>query len=100
MVDVIHYFFEEDMMHASTGEQLEAISDMRTELYRMYGKTYSYGVSKKSKTSRAYVGEDFDFDNDVPFDPANQETKPFVPATEFDPDSSMPFGGVLDAPLG
>jgi hypothetical protein len=102
MVDVLHFFFEEDMMHISTAEQEEAITNMRKSLYEMYGRTYSYGVKKQgsSSGSRAYITEDYDSPNDIPFDPANQDTKPFVEAPDFNPDSSMPFGSILDAPIG
>lgn len=102
MLDVLHYFFEEDVKTISTGEQAESIDAMRTQLYRLYDKTYIYGAKKGSSTSnsgRAYVTGDYEFPADVPFDPSAQETKPFVPPTEFNPESSMPFGGVLDAPL-
>jgi hypothetical protein len=102
MLDVLHYFFEEDIKTVSTGEQSESIDSMRTNLYQLYDQTYRYGAKKGNSTStggRAYVTGDYEFPNDVPFDPSAQETKPFVPATEFDPESSMPFGGLLDAPL-
>jgi hypothetical protein len=102
LLDVLHYFFEEDSARITTGEQAEAISDLRVNLYRGYGINYKYAVKKNSSGQtyggRAYVSDD---NSDLtPFDPTNQETKPFVPATEFDPDSYNPFGSVLDAPLG
>jgi len=102
MLDVLHYFFEEDVKTISTGEQSQAIDSMRTELYQLYGQTYRYGAKKGGSTStggRAYVTGDYEFPADVPLDPSAQRTKPFVPATEFNPESSMPFGGVLDSPL-
>jgi hypothetical protein len=102
LLDVLHYFFEEDSARITTGEQAEAISDLRVNLYRGYEINYKYAVKKNSSGQtyggRAYVSDD---NSDLtPFDPTNQETKPFVPATEFDPESYSPFGSVLDAPLG
>ena len=103
MLDVIHYFFEEDMS-PSSAEEAEARSQMRTVIYRnMYHKAYkftfkssgkSYNYSDNKMPNDGFYGEDL-----APFDPDNQTTKPFVPATEFDPDSPLPFGLDLDAPL-
>jgi hypothetical protein len=100
MLDVLHFFFEEDIIAITTGEQSEAITSMRNSLYALYDQTYAYGsTSSKNTGGRQYVTGDYDFGSDVPFDPASQAPKPFVPPTEFNPESSMPFGGVLDAPL-
>jgi len=98
MVDVLHYFFEEDSRYQS-GEEAEAVSNLRSSVYRtMYGTTYKYAYNKGSSSAgRRYVS-----DNDpTSFDdfPSN-EVKPYIPPTEFDPESSMPFGAALDAPLG
>lgn len=102
LLDVLHFFFEEDSARLSTGEQAEAVSEMRVNLYRSYGYSYKYAIKKKSSTT-SYGGRSYiDDDNQdlTPFDPANQETKPFIPATDFNPDSANPFGSVLDAPIG
>lgn len=102
LLDVLHYFFEEDSARLSTAEQSEAVSDLRTSLYRSYNISYKY-ATKKSSSGQTYGGHAYVSDDNsdlTPLDPMNQETKPFVPATEFNPDSSNPFGSVLDAPLG
>lgn len=105
MVDVFHYLFEEDNRFAS-GEQVEGIDKMRTALYRMYGQTYDYGSGGSSRSNnggRRYVGDsnyDFDMDSPMPVDGKSLPVKSYVPPTDFNPESSMPFGGVLDAPLG
>jgi hypothetical protein len=101
MVDILHYFFEEDNKFDS-GEQAEAVSGMRTELYKLYERTYAYGVkSSNSASNRAYVGNGAtDGFDGLPFDPENAPVKPFVPSTDFNPESSNPFGGVLDVPMG
>lgn len=101
MVDILHYYFEVDNTHAS-GEQAEGVSGMRTELYKLYNRTYAYGVkSSNSSSNRAYVGNGAtDGFDGLPFDPENAPVKPFVPSTDFNPESNSPFGGVLDAPIG
>jgi hypothetical protein len=104
MLDVIHFYFEEDSRF-STGEEVEAVSKMRTELYKLYGVTYKYGVKKSGSSStsgRRYVSDSDSSDNFglSEFDPNSQEVKEYVEPTEFNPDSSMPFGNILDAPLG
>ena len=100
MTDLLHYFLEEDMRF-TTAEEADAVNAYRTQLYLLYGKSYKYGVSSKNQNGRSYIpnnaSNDFGFD-----DPLlnTTETKPYVPPTEFNPDSAMPFGSVLDAPLG
>lgn len=96
MVDLLHFYFEEDTRYSSA-EQAEAVSSVRTSLYLLYGMTYKYGVNSKGKTGKSYVEGDYRFSDD-PL--ADHELKPYVPPTEFNPNSAMPFGGVLDAPLG
>ena len=101
MMDVLHYFFEDDMRMITTSEQSDAIDEMRTNLYRLYDQPYRYGKkAQKSSGGRSYVTGDAGFPENDEFDPLNADVKPFVPATDFNPDSSMPFGLTLDAPLG
>jgi len=100
MTDVVHYLMEEDMRYGSV-EEAEAVSAYRSQLYLLYGKTYRYAISTRKQNGRSYVPKnatsDFGFD-----DPAfnTGETKPYVPPTDFNPDSVLPFGSDLDAPLG
>lgn len=103
MVDVVHFFFEEDTLRYESGEQAEAASKFRTKLYEMYGRTYKYGVTSSGTAGsggRKYVGknEDFDFDSSIPGSTSNT-VKPYIPPTQMDIDSPDPFGGVLDSPL-
>jgi hypothetical protein len=111
MLDVIHYYFEEDLA-VSTAEQQQARSDTRSSVYRtLYGTTYKYGISKTSSSNSdvftadgSQIPTDGFFGNDdiTPFDPTDntpKTVKPFVPATDMDADSPLPFGRVLDAPL-
>lgn len=111
MLDVVHYFFEDDLLSESA-EYSEAKSKMRSRLYQdMYETTYKYPVGDSGKSynystasgdsdlpSEGFAEEGLD-----PFDPDRPDkgpTKPFVPATEFDPDTPNPFGQLLDPPAG
>lgn len=109
MLDVIHFILEDDLASA-TGEQAEARSNTREMIYReFYNKEYQYkakGTSRNSSGSRSGSYADGtpidDFSDIEPFDPLEHSAppKPFVPATDFNPDSALPFGSNLDAPLG
>lgn len=91
MLDVIHFFFEEDSRFVSA-EEAEALSSLRTSIYRnLYGTTYQYSSSKNKGNS--------DYANDGYFDDFS-ETKPYIPPTDFNPNASNPFGSLLDAPIG
>jgi len=112
MLDIVHYFFEDDLLSESA-EASEAKSKMRSRLYKdMYETTYKYPVGDSGKSynystasgdpvmpSEGFVGDDGiqEFDPDRP---DKGPTKPFVPATEFDPDNPNPFGQLLDPPAG
>lgn len=104
MMDILHYLFEEDSSRYTSGEQAEAISAMRTQLYLSYGKTYAYGVKgSSSKGGKSYIPKgaaaDYGFDED-PLTATGGQTKGYVPPTDFNPDSALPFGSELGAPLG
>lgn len=105
---MIHYYFEVDHQYPS-GESAEARSSLRTSLYtNFYNQTYKYQYKSSNNSYNyssttasgapvmdGYVGTDTD-------DPLSEKkpTKPFVPATEFNPDNPNPFGGTLDPPAG
>jgi hypothetical protein len=99
MLDVLHYFFEEDMKYPSE-EEAESVSKMRTLIYReMYNMEYQYGFKKKSSTNYSSASSN-NFDDLVPFDPTNAQTKPFIPATQVDPDTGMFMSEHLEPPVG
>lgn len=104
MLDVLHYFFEEDALSSSTAEHAEAKDAVRNSVYMtMYETEYKYGAKKSGQSGISEL--DYPLDDDeppVPIDPfaKSNSVKPFTPATDFDPNSSKPFGRVLDAPLG
>lgn len=99
MTDVIHFYFEEDSRYG-TGEQAEAVSKLRNELYLLYNQTYKYGMSG-SRSGRSYVpkgsASDYGFNDDGLG--AVGERKPYIPPTDFNPNAANPFGPDLDAPL-
>jgi hypothetical protein len=90
MLDVVHYLFEEDSRYRSQ-EEAESVSAVRTQVYEvLYGLPYRYKMGK-SATNNTGIGSDALSDTAV---------KPYIPPTEFDPESSNPFGSVLEAPIG
>ena len=104
MLDVLHYYFEEDALWSSTAEHAEAKDAVRSQVYaELYNKTYNYGGTKTKQFDIDEIGPPLGDDEiPVPVDPfaRSNSVKPYTPATNFDPDSHRPFGQVLDAPLG
>lgn len=105
MLDIIHFFFEEDLM-ADSKEEIENKTRVRSIVYRdFYQKAYKYGNTGSDKSynystaSDGYLGEEEEAD-DIIDDPIKQSTKPYSPPTEFNPNSSNPFGKVVEPPLG
>lgn len=99
MLDVIHYYFDSDLSDLHSAEHAEAKDESRKMLYEMvYNRKYLFARDKPNRTPI------FDPEDDVPldFDPLAEpkKTKSFVPPTPFNPDSPLPFGSALDAPLG
>jgi len=105
MLDVIHYFFEEDLL-VSSSEESESKTQIRSVMYRdLYGTTYKYGdnstgqsynISNDTLPSDGLMGST---DEVIP-DPMQQKrpTRAYTPTTDFDADSPLPFGQVLDQP--
>lgn len=102
MLDVIHFFLEEDTRHASK-EEADAHSSMRDVIYQdFYGHAYKYSTS--GTTSSVSAQGDYSIDEPenetvVPFDPLKGPTKSFIPATAVNASMTKPFGEVLDEPL-
>lgn len=119
MLDVLHYFLEEDLYVRDKGETASK-SITREKLYReFYGHEYKYAY-------KGFDDEDEDYGFDEPesrstsptqidgydtdaaiqelqsikaFNPKQNPAKPYVPPTQFDGTASSPFGNLLDAPL-
>lgn len=111
MVDVLHFLFEDDI-NVHSAEQQEAKNQARSVVYQtLYNKAYKYGIgnsASKRSGGQTYAdgstipSEGFFGETEVTeFDPTVPKVKkPYVPPTEFNPDSPLPFGKDLDAPLG
>lgn len=106
MMDVLHYFFEEDMYYSSA-EQAEGRDRSRQQIYRQfYESEYPYAVAKSPSTYIS-TSKDFNYITEeeeeklTPFDPLQKKeaTKPYVPPTQGNAKLSQPFGDVLDGPL-
>lgn len=111
LLDVLHFFFEEDVGSLTTAEQADAREKTRTQLYAsLYSKTYAYASTKNSTSyidnSVVLPAEDDVEDNEMPtpLDPAARSasafTKPYVPPTRMNSNPQRPFGTTLDGPLG
>ena len=111
MLDVLHYFFEEDFRYA-TYEEARYKDEMRKHLYsNMYERSYDY-VQTSPETDDDYTGDSISDLKELPeasepeeeainpFNPRAKNLKPFVPATEIDESSATPFGSILDEPIG
>lgn len=113
MLDVIHYFFEDEHTYTSE-EHMYSKLKLRESVYEgMYGVNFKYKAPpRKGDTGVTRYGgtptsQDLDFsvEDDIsdlkPFNPReNQPTKPMIKPTAFDPEAASPFGSILDAPLG
>lgn len=87
MLDVIHFLYEEDLGYSSI-EDARWTDAKRKHIYsELYGEEYKYYSTK----------EIADHDGTSP---DGEAIKPYIPPTEFNPDSMNPFGEVLDAPIG
>jgi hypothetical protein len=109
MLDVIHYFFEEDYRYTST-EQADFKDNFRETIYeKLYDVKYEYMSKRPDETSYK------DFDDSIedpldsldseeaeviePFSPRNKQVKSFIEPSIPQETSSRPFGMVLDEPL-
>jgi hypothetical protein len=108
MLDVLHYFFEDDMNYASA-EQADAKDRTREIIYQdFYGHVYAYS-NTQGRSSDGYsasgrgITRDFNAaaeeEKIEAFDPMKKPPKPFVPVTKVNASSPKPFGSVLDEPL-
>jgi hypothetical protein len=97
MLDVIHYLFEEDL-RVSSAEESEAVSKIRETMYPLlYGRPYkSVFTSSDTKYNMSTASSGPTPANSTP---PGSERKPYIPPTQFDPDSVVPFGEKLDSPL-
>lgn len=115
MLDVLHYFLEEDLVERDSIQNSPKTST-RQRIYKQF-YDYDYGYPELSSDSytdgsdAGYAGsptqiDAYDVDinsgemrNLKAFNPKDNPAKPYVPATNFDGTSQQPFGNLLDAPL-
>lgn len=105
MLDVLHYFFEEDYFYVND-EQAEYRPKFRQQMYKsMYGIDYVYvsADTGDSSGSDSLDPEEIEEPEELinPFSPrAKKETKAFLEPTLPLENSQKPFGDILDMPLG
>lgn len=103
MLDVIHYFFEEDIRDLAK-EQIEHNNSVRDSIYEnLYEGKYKR-VFAKTKSSTSY-----DFDEELsaeekpepikPFNPRSEKTKNYMAPTPVFNNPDKPFGNTLEEPL-
>lgn len=83
MLDVVHYFLDEDMRYSGLDEMKIHDSVRKSIFKKLYDVDYKYGMSGESSDT-----EDPNY------------VKPYIPPTEVSPESHAPFGSILDAPIG
>lgn len=86
MVDVLHYFFDEDMRYGSV-EAAQMHGTFRKYVYKdLYERPYIYGIGTGNDAESTFAED-------------GTEIKPYIPPTEFDAETGMPLANLLDAPL-
>ena len=110
MLDVIHFYFEEDNFYVSP-EAVESRSKLREVLYKQwFDQDYKYKIeTKKKSTPGSRLPDDFEplSNDDVlsdeeaakPFNPREMATKPYIEPTSPDLSSDSPFGDILGSPM-
>ncbi len=107
MLDVIHYFLEEDFRYSSEYEPIYK-DTFRKNLYEsMYNKSYKYTSSEEPDSQSDDISaldgpEDFSEPEEIiePFNPRQESVKPYIAPTPIKENSRLPFGNILDQPLG
>lgn len=107
MLDVLHYYFEEDYMVTSE-EQAIYKQRFRKHVYEtLYGSSYAYydesydTAAKELESGTDDLGTSEPEELINPFNPREKkETKAFIEPTLPMENSQKPFGDVLDVPLG
>jgi hypothetical protein len=110
MLDVLHYFFEDDLFYSSV-EQADGRDRSREAIYRdFYNSSYAYSTGAGSNSAGGGVSKNFDNfefmseeeeEKIVPFDPLQKQKaiKPFIKPTSVNAAAAQPFGDMLDGPI-
>ena len=99
MLDVLHYLFESDAIGQE--EEQDAKHRLRSILYtELYERTYTWQGGSRGSGQTA-SGQEFGTQEVGGGVGSRQLThKPYVPPTPVNAASPLPYGNVLDAPLG
>ena len=110
MLDVLHYFFEDDLFYSSV-EQADGRDRSREAIYRdFYNSSYAYSTKAGSSSANGGITKNFDSfefmseeeeEKIVPFDPLQKQkaVKPFIKPTNVNAAADQPFGDMLDGPI-
>jgi len=110
MLDVIHFFFEEDLLQSNTAEAVDAKDKARSMIYeQLYGRPFGHSSRRSSSVPDSVMtaGEasstsiDDDSVPPVPLDPFEKSkvVKPYFAPTKISEGSLKPFGHGIDEPL-
>ena len=119
MLDVFHYFLEEDYRYTSEYEPVYKDAFRENLLKSFYGIDYKYknqdynseqreDLNRISDNLENYKMEwntpesenDQEFEILTPFNPRKSDAQPYIAPTEMANDDQKPFGNILDSPLG
>jgi hypothetical protein len=106
MLDVLHFFFEEDFRFVSQEDSISR-DELRKRMYKeMYDTEYAYSLNRDYESdntmeldSPPLSQDDLEMEVINPFNPREREVKPFVEPTKVNEDQFNPFGSLLDDPL-
>ena len=107
MLDVIHYYFEQDHRYVSF-EEASFKDQFRSSIFKnLYHSEYKF-ASDSDEDIPDYTNDMSELDSPMehtpekiePFNPRAKSVKRFIEPTNFNEDSSKPFGSILDEPLG
>jgi hypothetical protein len=102
MLDIVHYCFESDSLGEK--EEQDAKAKLRGLVYnQLYDRPYTWGQDNSGGefgTQETASGEYTQVTSGDVGGPTQLQHKPYVPPTPVNADAPLPFGNVLDAPLG
>lgn len=108
MLDVLHYFLEDDFRYSSEYEPLYK-DNFRKNIYNsFYGVEYKYmsneeeekDLSNDSMNGLDGPEEPLEPEEIIePFNPRKASVKPYIEPTQV-ADGELPFGSILDQPMG
>ena len=103
MLDVVHYYFEQDHRYASF-EEASFKDQFRSSIFKnLYNSDYAFGLSNDSTPDyNSEIDSPLSEKPEViePFNPRAKSVKGFIEPTNFDESSTKPFGSILDGPIG